>query len=108
MSEYMKLKAQIDELTAKLEATRVAEMEAEVTDMKKRIVAFGIRPEQLFSAEDLKGPQSQAQKQPRVRQPPRYALNGHTWSGRGAPPNWYRQALAEGKQPADMLLKGAE
>lgn len=49
----MRIKAEIEELQAKLEATRVAELEAEIVDMKKRIIAFGIRPDQLFGPDDL-------------------------------------------------------
>ena len=103
MSEYMRLKEQIDELSAKLEATRVAELDAEVTDIKKRIVAFGIRPEQLFSSDDLTAGPGHTPKK-RERLPPKYALDGHTWCGRGAAPAWYRQALTAGKQPDEMLL----
>ena len=54
MSEYLAMKKQLEELQAKIESVRLAEMESEVTNIKQRIVAFGIRPEQLFPPEDLK------------------------------------------------------
>src|SRR5437016_1954124 len=61
VSEYMALKAQMEtlllaqrELQAKLDTTRRAELEAEAADMRKRIAAFGITPDMLFSKPDLR------------------------------------------------------
>ncbi len=99
MSKYLEIKAQIEALTSQLEETRLAEFEAEVASIKERIAAFGIRPEQLFSASELSG------KKASVRQKPKYSLNGHNWSGRGGMPNWYKAALAAGNKPEDMQVK---
>lgn len=52
MSKYLELKAQIEQLEAQLEPTRREELEIEIMDIKKRIVAFGIQPHELFP--DLK------------------------------------------------------
>ncbi len=101
MSKYLELKAQIEELSAQLEQTRQEEFEAEVTDIKKRIVAFGLCPADLFDKDALAG-RPPAPK--RVRQPAKYALNGHSWSGRGAMPTWYREAVQAGNRPEDMLI----
>lgn len=102
MSKYLELKAQIEAMTAQLESTRMEEFEAEVVDMKKRITAFGIRPQDLFSKEDLAGTVAAPK---RVRLPAKYTLNGHGWSGRGAPPKWYLEAIQAGKSPTDMLIR---
>jgi len=102
MSKLLELKQQIEVLTAQLEQTRAAEFDEQVTDIKARIEAYGIRPEHLFSKEALAG---EAAKPKRVRLPPKYTLNGHTWSGKGAPPGWYREALRNGKQPDDLLIR---
>ena len=54
MSEYLAMKKQLEELQAKIEGVRLAEIDAEIADIKQRIAAFGIRPEQLFTPDDLK------------------------------------------------------
>jgi DNA-binding protein H-NS len=105
MSKLLELKQQIDQLTAQLEATRAAEFDEQVADIKMRIEAYGIRPEHLFSKEELTGQPATAPK--RVRLPPKYQLNGHTWSGKGAPPNWYREAIKAGKVADDLLIAKA-
>lgn len=103
MSKYLELKQQIEELTAQLEATRAEEFDQQVADIKERIAAFGIRPDQLYSREELTG--SGPAKPKRIRLPPKYTLNGHTWSGKGSPPSWYRDAIRAGKKPDDLLIK---
>jgi DNA-binding protein H-NS len=103
VSKYLELKAHIEELTAQLETTRIAEMEAEVTDIKKRIIAFGIRPEQLYGAEELKAHRPKGPA--RVRREPKYAYGGKTWSGEGEKPAWFRKAIKEhGQTEASMLI----
>lgn len=102
VSKYLDLKAQIEELNAQLETVRRQEMDAEVVDIKKRILAFGIRPEQLYSGEDMKALRPAGAK--RYREAPKYAHDGHTWSGRGNPPNWFREATKGGKTAESMLI----
>lgn len=100
VSEYLKLKEQIEQMQAQLEAVRIKELEAEIADMKKRIIAFGIRPEQLFSRDDLStGPG------PRSRYPAKYKHGERSWSGRGDRPKWFRDALAMGVTAEQMLIK---
>ncbi|HKX40912.1 MAG TPA: H-NS histone family protein [Burkholderiaceae bacterium] len=101
MSKYLELKQQIEALNAQLEETRAAEFDEQVADIKARIDAFGIKPEQLYSKDELSEP---APKPKRVRLPAKYALNGHTWSGKGNPPAWYREAVRNGKRPDEMLI----
>ncbi len=103
MSKYLELKAQIEALNAELEKTRVAELDAEIIDIKKRIIAFGILPSQLYSAEDLRSHRPAGPK--RVRHPPKYAFDGATWSGFGEKPAWFRKAIKEGQTEATMLIK---
>jgi DNA-binding protein H-NS len=100
VSKYLELKAQIEQMQAQLEAVRVAELDVEITDMKKRIVAFGIRPEQLFAREDLPAIVRPA----RVRKPPKYAHGGRTWSGEGSRPKWFTDALKMGVTAERMLV----
>lgn len=107
MSKYLELKAQIEALEQQLETVRVEELDAEVVDMKKRIIAFGIRPEMLFSYEDLKPHRpSRVRTDSRAgKRPVKYEHNGHTWSGQGGMPNWFKAALATGKTQDEMLVK---
>ena len=101
MSKLLDYQRQIAELMTLAEAARTEELEEQLADMKARIEAYGIRPDQLFSKEALAG---EAPKPKRVRLPAKFALNGHTWSGKGSPPNWYREALRNGKTPEQMLI----
>lgn len=101
MSEYLKIKAQIEALQQQLESVRVTELEAEITDMKKRIVAFGIRPEQLYAKEDL----PTIIRASRIRKPPKYRHGDRSWSGEGDRPRWFAAALREGVKIEDMLIK---
>lgn len=49
-----------------------------------------------------KGRKATAAKAPKVK----YADGtGKTWSGRGPKPAWFKEALAQGKQPSDLLAK---
>lgn len=109
VSKYLELKSQIEALTAQLEATREEELESQVADMKKRIAAFGIQPDQLFSREQLYGAPMRSTVKPPKRnsRPPKYAYNGHSWSGMGKEPRWLVDALQSGKSREDMLLKPA-
>lgn len=108
VSEYLRIKAQIEELQAQLEKTRIAELEVEIVDIKKRILAFGILPTQLYSAEDLKPhrPSRVRTANPRPRSPPKYAFGGYTWSGNGNRPRWFVKAIKEqGQTEASMLIQ---
>lgn len=109
VSEYLRIKAEIEALQTKLEAVRRDEMEAEVIDIKKRILAFGILPDQLYSPEDLKPHRpgrvrSGEPREPRVRHPPKYAYGGYTWSGVGDKPAWFRKAIKEQGQTEQGML----
>lgn len=110
MSKYMETKAQIEALQAQLEQQRLEELDVEVADIKKRVIAFGITPEMIFSADDLHA--YKPVRSPRVRREKReakYALNidgsRRTWSGVGERPRWFVKALRNGVTEAQMLIK---
>lgn len=102
MSKFLDTQKQIAALQAELEALREAEFVPAVADIKSRIEAFGIKPEDLFTAAELSGKKAAPK---RARVVPKYALNGHTWGGRGAVPKWYAEALASGKTPDELLIR---
>jgi DNA-binding protein H-NS len=101
VSKYLELKSQIEAMQAQLEQVRVAELEVEITDIKKRIVAFGLRPEQLFSKEDL----PVVFRPQRIRKPPKYKHGDRSWSGEGSRPAWFTNALKMGVTAEQMLVK---
>lgn len=103
MSQYIEARKQIEELQAKLAGLREAELAPTVAEIKARIEAFGITPEDLFTPAELGRTRAPARK--RVRLPPKYAHEGHTWGGRGPVPKWYTEALASGKTADEMLVK---
>lgn len=102
MSKYLETKKQIEALQAELQALRAEEFGPTVADVKARIAEFDIKPEDLFTAEQL---QRKKASPARLRVPPKYALDGHTWGGKGAVPKWYSEAIASGKTPDEMLIR---
>lgn len=101
MSKYLELKTQIEELQAQLEQVRVSELEEQCTDIRKKIAAFGIRPEMIFSREDLTG---RRPARPPSKRAPKYGDgNGNVWTGQGFKPQWVIAALANGKTLTDLI-----
>jgi DNA-binding protein H-NS len=116
VSTYLQIKADIEaleekkkELARSAEAARLAELEVEVVDMKKRIIAFGIQPHMLFSQEELHG---KGVKRPRKSAghsfPIKFRHESHEWSGTGSMPNWFADALRAGMKPEQMLVPGVQ
>lgn len=103
MSEYIETQRQIEALQAKLNGLREAELAPTIAEVKARIEAFGIKPDDLFSPAQLGRVRTPAAK--RTRLPPKYAFEGHTWGGRGPVPKWYTDAIASGKTADEMLVK---
>ncbi len=113
MSNYMQIKADIealekqrDDLTRTLEAARVAELEAECTDIKKRIIAFGIEPSMLFGPDELKGKRGPKPRSGNHPFPVKFKHRADSWTGTGAMPKWFAHALREGVKPEAMLVPG--
>lgn len=99
VSKYLELKTQIEEMQAQLERVRLDELDEQCTDIKKKIVAFGIRPEMIFSREELTGKRPAPPKRP-----PKYSDgNGKTWTGQGFQPQWIKDALSSGKTLNDLI-----
>lgn len=85
MSEYLAMKKQLEELQGRIESVRLAEIESEITDIKQRIAAFGIRPEQLFSPDDLKALDGRS-RNARIRRKGGEAAPAFAWPGTQKPP----------------------
>jgi DNA-binding protein H-NS len=112
----MQIKADIEALDAKkqelartLEAARLAELDAECTDIKKRIIAFGILPHMLFGPEQLSPPtKRQTRSTAGKPYPMKFKHDGNEWTGTGGMPNWFKAALRSGTTPEQMLVPGAK
>ena len=94
MSEYLAMKKQLEELQAKIEGVRLAEIDAEIADIKRRIAAFGIRPEQLFAPDDLKALDGRSTRA-RLRRNGGDPGTSFPWPGTQKPP-----ATAQPRRPA--------
>lgn len=114
MSEFSRLRDELEQLEsaraallAKLETARAAEQSIEIEDIKKRIVAFNIKPEQLFP--DVRVATKRVRKYTgngKSAAPPVYALDGNTWHGKAGPkPKWVQAALAAGHTLESMRIQ---
>jgi DNA-binding protein H-NS len=92
--DLVKLREQIDkflincDIQKRQEALRAAEIASE---------HFG------FTLKDLLGPiKNTTVSVPKFRNP---ATPSQTWSGRGRPPQWFKDAIGDGMTEVDLLIK---
>ncbi|MDR6498613.1 DNA-binding protein H-NS [Burkholderia ambifaria] len=89
MATYKELKAQMDALSEKAEAARVAEFQAVVDDIRAKVEEYGITEKDIYGARRGKsGTQTKAPTEAKYRDP----KTGATWSGRGRAPAWIKDA----------------
>lgn len=110
---------QIEHLQKQADALRSREKADVVTRIKEAIAHYGITANELFGASPAKSPRKRAttaaatkavgrgrkaaaKKQGGVAKYTDGA--GRTWSGVGKRPNWFKDALAAGKQAEDLLV----
>ncbi|WP_080400281.1 H-NS histone family protein [Burkholderia ubonensis] len=83
MATLAKLKAQHAELQQQIEATRLAELQTAIEQVRVTVQDYGLTVEDIF------GPQTAPRSQTRKAAPPpkyRDPKTGSTWSGRGREP----------------------
>lgn len=109
-SRYSELRLQIEEqekalvqMKVQAEKVRQEERAEAIADIRKRIVLLSIELRELF-------PHGEAKPVPkRLRsanpQPPKFALDGHQWSGFGPKPTWFTDALARGLTEEQLLIR---
>lgn len=101
MSEYLKLKAQAEELMRQAEEARKNEVAQVVSELKGKIEKYGITAADLgfsgFGRRVTKGAGAPAVV--RYRGP-----NGEGWSGRGRQPVWMKEALEQGRIKEDFAV----
>ena len=107
MSEYMRLKAEIEAMQKRADEVRRVEFDAEIIDIRKRILAWGITAADLFP------------HQPAKPRPPRaegvavagaaYRHEGQEWEGSSGPrPKWLNAVLHAGGTTLEDLRIGAD
>jgi DNA-binding protein H-NS len=85
MSQYTDLKAQIAKLQEQAEEVRRSELEAVLVDIRRKIVEYGLTPQDLGLAVVRRGRPPKKEPLPPLYRDPK---TGSTWSGRGKPPKW--------------------
>lgn len=101
------IEAEIHRLQEEAKAIRQAEIADVVSKMKVAIAHYGLTAQDL----GLTGGRGKPRAKPAAtRSKPAPAVKysdeaGHTWSGRGKRPTWFREALAAGKTPEQLLAK---
>ena len=98
MTTYSELKAQADELLKQAERLRKEEIKGVVAEIKARMAEYGI------TIDDLGTPSKAGAKGKVVKPKYRNPETGATWTGRGKPPNWLKEAEAQGKSREAFLV----
>jgi len=105
---------QIDKLQRQAEALKQQEVNGVITRIKSAIEHYGLTAKDL----GLRGARAGAGSQRTARKtlardvvavrkpvPVKYRdEEGHTWTGRGKRPNWFKAALEAGKSPEDFAV----
>jgi DNA-binding protein H-NS len=111
------LNAQIAKLQVQAEALRAREVAGVVARIREAIVHYGLTAADLGLGSTMAKPSKRAGSgaptkptgKAATKKAPRAIKftdgQGKTWSGIGKRPNWYKDALAAGKTPQDLLVK---
>jgi DNA-binding protein H-NS len=98
MTTYSELKAQAAELLKQAERLRKEEIKGVVAEIKARMAEYGV------TIDDLKAPAKAGIKGQPVKAKYRNPETGATWTGRGKPPNWLKEAEGHGKSREAFLI----
>ena len=110
------LNAQIAKLQAQAEALRGKEVAGVVDRILEAIAHYGLTAADLgLTGAQLKTPRgtgavaTKPKSKAAAKTPPRAIKftdgQGKSWSGVGKRPNWFKDAIAAGKKPEDLLAK---
>ncbi|AEA65961.1 H-NS histone family protein [Burkholderia gladioli] len=95
MATYLELKAQIDALAEQAEAARLKEFQAALGEVRAKVTEYGMTERDIFGRQ--RGASAKIPFRPKYLDP----KTGATWSGRGRPPEWIKNA----KDPDRFLIK---
>jgi DNA-binding protein H-NS len=87
MATYQELNAKLDELLAKAEEARLAELQSVLDDVRARVKEYGLTPEQVFGRKRVVRNSAGTRTVILKYQDPK---TGRTWSGRGREPSWIK------------------
>ncbi len=104
---------QIAKLEKQAEALKAKEIEGVVARIKEAIEHYGLTEKELFgsaatgAAAKPKLRKARVDKAPKkAPSPPKYQDDaGHTWTGVGKRPTWFKLALEAGKTADDLAVK---
>lgn len=99
MATYAELQLQIEKLQAEAEKARKDEMNAAIAQVKALMAQHGI------TLEDMGCGAKKARKGLPLKAKYRDTATGNEWSGRGQPPKWIKDHLAQGKNKEDFLVQ---
>lgn len=105
---YLELKEQAERLMEQAEQLRRQETQDAIADIKAKMRAYGITPEDLgFTAGPAGARAPRKAASPKGAGKPRYrGPNGETWSGgRGRKPQWVVKALASGRKLEEFEIR---
>lgn len=74
---------------------------------EKAVKAHGFSLAEIAGGSDNAKPVQKTIKKPKKASPPKYANpedQSQTWTGRGRKPNWFINALRDGKKPEDVAI----
>lgn len=95
------IKGKIAELQKQAEAARAEEVAGVVGRIREAIAYYDLSIQDIFGGRSAGAVRSNGVKAGVIR----YRDSaGHTWTGRGKRPNWFKSAIADGATPEDLAV----
>jgi len=109
MPTYLELKEQAEKLLQQAEELRQREVQQAIEDIKAKMKAYGLTPQDLgfTSGARIQRPAAKKTSRTASSKPAKYrGPNGETWAGgRGRKPKWLTDALKSGRKLEDFEVR---
>ena len=102
------IKEHIAQLQKQAEELKTQEVAAVVARIREAIAVYGLTERELFGRLGVGAKKAGRTPAAGKRKPGviRYRDDaGNAWTGHGKRPNWFKDALASGKKPEDLLVR---
>ena len=102
------IEKQIEQLRKEAAALKAKELAGVIGNIKEAIAHYGLTPKDLFGAGKPAKPAVAKKAGARAKRVSviKYRDDaGHTWTGQGKRPGWFKAALESGKKAEDLLVK---
>ncbi|HET7867324.1 MAG TPA: H-NS histone family protein [Burkholderiaceae bacterium] len=102
------IKEHIAQLQKQAEELKAQEVTAVVARIREAIAVYGLTERELFGRLGVGAKKSGRAAAAGKRKPGvvRYRDDaGNAWTGHGKRPNWFKDAIASGKKPEDLLVR---